>query len=146
MVDGRVMTMDEGSFYKNDAEGSYGGAILGVNAEITITAAEEEVSFEKNKARESGGAIAVFKSTVDLAEAVFRDNSAEFGNDIYVADDFLPEQGGSLVTCSQVPGSEVSFCDGVNLFNIFEEGGPWANMTNSDCLWFGLGEDSDACH
>ena len=110
--------MDEGSFYKNEAEGSYGGAILGVNAVITITAEEEAVSFEKNEARESGGAIAVFKSTVTLADAVFRNNSAEFGNDIYVADDFMADEGGSVVSCSE--GSPVSFCNGLNLFNIFE--------------------------
>lgn len=138
--------MDEGSFYKNEAEGSFGGAILGVNATITITSAGGDVTFEKNDARESGGAIAVFRSTVDLADAVFRNNSAEFGNDLYIADDFRPEEGGSLISCSEAAGSPVSFCNGLNLYNIFEEGGPWANSTNSDCLWVGLDEaSSSAC-
>ena len=109
--------METGIFSDNTAEG-FGGAVFASQARFRAN----DVLFEKNEAKESGGAYASAKSEAQFYGTVFVDNKASGagGNDIYIADDAEPRDGGigSFVYCDlDVP---VTFC---NEFETGEESG-----------------------
>jgi len=129
--------METGIFSDNKAEG-FGGAVFGREAQFRAN----DVLFEKNEAKESGGAYASAKSLAQFSGTVFVDNKARGagGNDIYIADDLEPRDGGigSFVWCD--PDIPVSFC---NEFETGEETGEAilemgeGNSFNTNCVFEG---------
>ena len=135
-IDGGVVIAARCSYFDNFVDiGGDGGAVLAVEASIRL----EEIEFDDNAANLNGGAVAVHRSIVQLASAIFKQCTARGGNGqaLYIGDDRDETIDGSYVYCD--PVLAVSFCfgfdDGQAIYEL-----PGGNFSNTNCQEVGLSD------